>query len=158
MGAAGALGAPLVVAARRGEAAAGLVALARSHGVEADVAEDGLDVAAAVRRAPAAAVVSTVPVDGARLVAAAGWAHGTPLLDVLYAPRPTPLEAVARRAGADVVDGSVVLVGQAVAQVVRWAGADLVDATGGRDALSARMEAALRPGGTADGPAGAARG
>ena len=143
VGAAALRGHPLVVAARRREAADELVTLARERGVEAHTAREGLDVDAAVRVRPVAVVVSTLPVGGARAVATAGWGSRTPLLDVLYAPRPTPLQEVAVAAGARCVDGRVVLVGQAVGQVVRWAGPEVVARAGGPDALSARLHASL---------------
>jgi shikimate dehydrogenase len=60
-----------------------------------------------------AVVISTV-VSGALVP---GWTAPTPLLDVVYDPWPTPLAAQALAAGAPVVGGLPVLVGQAAEQV-----------------------------------------
>lgn len=90
---------------RSAERAAPVAALARRLGLEVTV--QGL------RDLPAGVpVVSTLP--GA---AASGLRVDGPLLDVVYAPWPTPLAVGATRNGHRVVGGLVVLVGQAVRQV-----------------------------------------
>lgn len=71
--------------------------------------------------APAAAdadlVISTVPAGAADALAALPWGPGTTLLDVVYAPWPTPLAAAAAAAGCRVVSGLAMLLHQAAAQV-----------------------------------------
>ena len=65
-----------------------------------------------------ALVINATPAGAAdRLVADAPWPASAQLLDVLYHPWPTALAAAARAAGAPVVGGLSVLVGQAVEQV-----------------------------------------
>lgn len=90
-----------------------------------------LDVASTVSRMPDSAgrhaerpepldapvVVSTVPVDGQPAVAALPWQPGQLVLDVLYAPWPTPLALEVDRAGGRVVSGAEVLFWQATEQV-----------------------------------------
>ena len=125
VGEAAGAGRELRVAARRPEAVAALVEVGERLGVR--VADAGRDLAAAVHGSGAAAVVSTLPVAGAQAVVhglgPAGWPAGLPLLDVLYAPDPPPLAALATRAGERVTDGLVVLAGQAAEQVRLWSGA-----------------------------------
>ncbi|RBY85816.1 shikimate dehydrogenase [Blastococcus sp. TF02A-30] len=80
----------------------------------------GVDVG--VRRLDGAAVdapvvVSTVPVDGQPAVAALPWRAGQTVLDVLYAPWPTPLAERVTAAGGTVVGGLEVLFWQATEQV-----------------------------------------
>ncbi len=70
-----------------------------------------------------AVVVATTPHGATDALAERGWPRRTALLDVLYAPWPTRLAAVAEGAGAVVVGGLAVLVGQAVEQVVAMTGA-----------------------------------
>lgn len=67
-------------------------------------------------------VVSTAPAGATDELAAARWPSGVPLLDVVYAPWPTALGAAAMAAGAPVVGGLSVLVGQAVGQVAAMTG------------------------------------
>lgn len=69
-----------------------------------------------------AVVVATTPAGTTDGLAAAGWSAGTALLDVLYDPWPTALAAAALTAGAPVVGGLAVLVGQAVEQVCLMTG------------------------------------
>lgn len=64
-----------------------------------------------------AVVVSTVPAGATDALAARGWPSTVALLDVVYVPWPTALAAAALAAGAPVVGGLAVLVGQAVEQV-----------------------------------------
>jgi shikimate dehydrogenase len=62
-------------------------------------------------------VVSTVPVDAQPAVAALPWRSGQTVLDVLYAPWPTPVAARAAAVGGTVVAGLEVLFWQATVQV-----------------------------------------
>jgi shikimate dehydrogenase len=80
-----------------------------------------LDVAATVlplqgARVTAPVVVSTVPVDGQPAVAALDWQGGQTVLDVLYAPWPTPLADRVSAAGGSVISGLEVLFWQATEQ------------------------------------------
>jgi shikimate dehydrogenase len=61
-------------------------------------------------------VVSTVPAGAADDLVAQTWGSAA-LFDVLYAPWPTPLAVAARAAGAAVVGGLPMLVGQAALAV-----------------------------------------
>jgi shikimate dehydrogenase len=91
--------------------AGGVVRVLESLGVAATVvALDGARVTAPV-------VVSTVPVDGQPAVAALDWQPGQTVLDVLYAPWPTPLAERVTAAGGTVVSGLEVLYWQATEQV-----------------------------------------
>ncbi|MGY1607149.1 MULTISPECIES: shikimate dehydrogenase [unclassified Geodermatophilus] len=118
-----------------GTAAAAAVALAELGAESVDVlvrepsrAADvervlgALGVEAVVRRIAAGpveapVVVSTVPIGAHRDLAGLQWRGGQTLLDVLYAPWPTPLAAQAEAAGATVVGGLEVLFWQATVQV-----------------------------------------
>ena len=62
-------------------------------------------------------VISTLPAGAADPLSATRWKPCTMLLDVVYAPWPTPLASSARDAGCPVVSGITVLLYQAVAQV-----------------------------------------
>lgn len=62
-------------------------------------------------------VVSTVPVAGQPAVSALPWRAGQTVLDVLYAPWPTPLAERVTAAGGTVIGGAEVLFWQATAQV-----------------------------------------
>jgi shikimate dehydrogenase len=70
------------------------------------------------------AVVSTVPAGALEELAAQSDPRGDvpPLLDVVYAPWPTPLAAVYARAGGIVVPGTTMLLHQAAAQVTLMTG------------------------------------
>lgn len=122
----------VVLAARRPEAATGLVELADRLGLELAVV--GWAAADSALHAPL--VVSTVPAgspDGL-----AGGVPGGPgvLFDVVYAPWPTPLAASWMRAGGRVLSGLDLLVHQAVDQVRLMTGRD-VDVSVLRRALRA---------------------
>ncbi|WP_104525088.1 shikimate dehydrogenase [Blastococcus atacamensis] len=83
---------------------------------------EALDVAATVlpldgARVAAPVVVSTVPVDGQPAVAALAWEAGQTVLDVLYAPWPTPLAERVSAGGGTVIGGLEVLFWQATEQV-----------------------------------------
>jgi shikimate dehydrogenase len=96
---------------RAPERATSVSELARSLGLQVSIS--GLsDVP------PGVPVVSTLPASGAGLLTVNG-----PLVDVVYAPWPTPLAVGAERAGYPVIGGLVVLVGQAVRQVELMTGA-----------------------------------
>jgi len=62
-------------------------------------------------------VISTLPGGAADPLGATRWKPDTMVLDVVYAPWPTPLAASALAAGCRVVSGLTVLLHQAVAQV-----------------------------------------
>ncbi len=62
-------------------------------------------------------VISTLPSGVADTLRAQRWSSGTVVLDVVYAPWPTPLAATALGAGCRVVSGLSVLLHQAAAQV-----------------------------------------
>jgi shikimate-5-dehydrogenase len=104
-------------AARAGE----LRAAAHRLGVDPRVRE-GVDdpVRAGAVLAGAAVVVSTLPGPGADALTGPG--PGTVVLDVVYAPWPTPFAAAAAAAGARVVSGLEMLLHQAVAQVALMTG------------------------------------
>jgi shikimate dehydrogenase len=135
-----------------GTAAAAVVALASlgARHVEVVVREparagdllrvlDVLDVASTVHRfadavLEAPVVVSTVPVDAQPALLGLPWRAGTTVLDVLYAPWPTPLAQRLADLGATVVSGLDVLFWQATEQV---------ELMTGRPAPIAAMRAAL---------------
>jgi shikimate dehydrogenase len=62
-------------------------------------------------------VISTLPGGAADPLSASRWTPDTTVLDVVYAPWPTPLAGAALAAGCPVVSGLTVLLYQAVAQV-----------------------------------------
>jgi shikimate dehydrogenase len=77
-----------------------------------------------------------VPVGGQPAVARLPWTAGQTVLDVLYAPWPTPLATAVTQAGGTVVGGLEVLFWQATAQVELMTGrpAPLVAMRGALDA------------------------
>jgi shikimate dehydrogenase len=98
-----------------------LRAAAHRLGVEPAVRADLADpVRAAGTLAAAAVVVSTLPGPAADPLTGPG--PGTVVLDVVYAPWPTPFAAAATAAGARVVSGLEMLLHQAVAQVALMTG------------------------------------
>ncbi|WP_169064239.1 shikimate dehydrogenase [Geodermatophilus dictyosporus] len=99
------------VLVRAPDRAADVVRVLGALGVEAAVAP----LAAGPVEAPV--VVSTVPIGAHPDLAGLGWRSGQTLLDVLYAPWPTPLAERAHAAGAAVVSGIEVLFWQATVQV-----------------------------------------
>jgi shikimate dehydrogenase len=62
-------------------------------------------------------VVSTVPIAGHTVLEGLDWHAGQTVLDVLYAPWPTPLALAVEKAGGTVVSGLEVLFWQATVQV-----------------------------------------
>ena len=62
-------------------------------------------------------VISTLPGGAADPLTSTRWQPGTTVLDVVYAPWPTPFAGSAQAAGCPVVSGLTVLLYQAVAQV-----------------------------------------
>ena len=100
---------------------------------------DALDVPVTVSRLTetaldASLVVSTVPISAQAEVVALPWRAGQTVLDVLYAPWPTPLAQRVTEAGGVVAGGLDVLFWQATAQV---------ELMTGRAAPIAEMRAAL---------------
>jgi shikimate dehydrogenase len=79
-------------------------------------------------------VVSTVPIDAQPGLSGLGWRAGQTVLDVLYAPWPTPIAEWVTAAGGTVVSGVEVLFWQATVQV---------ELMTGRPAPIAAMRAAL---------------
>lgn len=67
-------------------------------------------------------VVSTLPAGAADPFAQRAWSRGQAVLDVVYAPWPTPLAARAASAGAKVVSGALMLLHQAAVQVTLMTG------------------------------------
>ena len=84
-------------------------------------------------------VISTLPGGAADRVGTGGWGAGTVVLDVVYAPWPTPFAARAADAGCRVVSGLAVLLHQAVAQVELMTGRP-----GPVGAMRTALEAAAR--------------
>jgi shikimate dehydrogenase len=135
-----------------GTAAAAAVALASlgARHVEVVVREPGraadlvrvlgaLDVASTVHRfadavLTAPVVVSTVPIDAQPALLDLPWRAGTTVLDVLYAPWPTPLAQRLEHLGATVVGGL---------EVLFWQATEQVELMTGRPAPIAAMRAAL---------------
>jgi shikimate dehydrogenase len=102
-----------VVAGRRPAAGAQLADVARGLGVAVEVS----DWPPSRRSADATLVVSTVPAGSTDALAGGlGRVTGV-LLDVVYAPWPTPLAAAWTRGGGQVVGGLELLVEQAAEQV-----------------------------------------
>ena len=98
-----------------------------------------LDVAATVHRLgdavlDAPVVVSTVPIDAQPALLDLPWRSGTTVLDVLYAPWPTPLAQRLDRVGATVVGGL---------EVLFWQATEQVELMTGQSAPIAAMRAAL---------------
>ena len=134
------------VVVREPDRAADLVRVLRALDVAVDVSRLPDPVAASGRHAQrpraldAPVVVSTVPVDGQQAVAALPWRPGQLVLDVLYAPWPTPLALEVDRAGAAVVSGAEVLFWQATEQVELMTGQPAPIR-----AMRTALEAALAP-------------
>ena len=87
---------------------------------------------------PADLVISTLPAGAADPLSSTPWQPGTTVLDVVYAPWPTPFAGSARAAGCPVVSGLTVLLYQAVAQVELMTGRP-----GPVDAMRAALVAAV---------------
>jgi shikimate dehydrogenase len=100
-----------------------------ARAVEAAAAADRLEVAVQVAPLddlaallPVDLVISTLPAGGADRYADVIAASGAAVLDVVYAPWPTPLAAAVTAAGATVADGFSMLLHQAVRQVTLMTG------------------------------------
>ncbi|MFN2518465.1 MAG: shikimate dehydrogenase [Jatrophihabitantaceae bacterium] len=89
--------------------------LATAERLRVRVALGDLDVGSVDLGAPL--VVSTLPPGAADPLATGPWAAGQVVLDVVYAPWPTPLAAAAAAAGGTVVPGGLLLLHQAAQQV-----------------------------------------
>ncbi|MFL6136892.1 MAG: shikimate dehydrogenase [Frankiaceae bacterium] len=122
--------AEVTVVVRAPARAASLAEMGERLGIRVEVAS-WAGAAAAIGGAPL--VVAATPPGAADGLAAAGWPPGTALVDVCYAPWPTALAAAAAAAGAPVVGGLAMLVGQA---------AEAVELMTGRPAPVAAMRAA----------------
>ena len=84
-------------------------------------------------------VISTLPADAADSLSPMRWAPETVVLDVVYAPWPTPFAASAAAAGCRIVSGLTVLLHQAVAQVELMTGAP-----GPVERMRSALQAAMR--------------
>ncbi|GAB90301.1 shikimate dehydrogenase [Gordonia rhizosphera] len=111
----------LAVVARDETRAAPVLALARRLGMTTSLLpfEDGPELAAHSRAAEV--LVSTVPADGAAVLADS-LAGAPRVIDVIYHPWPTPLAAAVSAAGGRVVGGLVMLLNQAYSQVEQFTG------------------------------------
>jgi shikimate 5-dehydrogenase len=90
----------------------------RTAGVRAAAQRAGIDVEVGVLGDPAGElVISTLPAGAADPLAAREWRAESAVLDVVYAPRPTPLAAAVAAAGGTVVGGALMLLHQAALQV-----------------------------------------
>ncbi|MFL6128889.1 MAG: shikimate dehydrogenase [Mycobacteriales bacterium] len=124
LGAGGTAQAALAALAELGERQPTVLVRDTSRTSELRTAADRLGVRPTVRgtltRAPlpeADLILSTLPRGAADRLRPVRWDPGTVVLDVVYAPWPTPLAAAAAEAGCRVVSGLAVLLHQAVAQV-----------------------------------------
>lgn len=125
--------AAVTIAVRNPDRATGAVEVARAAGLDVtviDFADRGR-----LRRvcADSAALISTIPADGAAPVATE-LAAARRVVDVIYHPWPTPLADAVVAAGGQVVGGLVMLLNQAYGQVEQFTG---------RTAPQAAMAAAL---------------
>jgi shikimate dehydrogenase len=106
--------------------AAGVAALAGAagrvvEGAEGDVAEVAAQADLVVNATPVG-MAGVGPGDEPPLVAPSLLHHGQVVVDLVYAPRPTPWLAAAAGSGAQTVDGLGMLVHQAAAQLELWTG------------------------------------
>jgi shikimate dehydrogenase len=85
-------------------------------------------------------VVSTVPIDAQPALLPLPWRAEHTVLDVLYAPWPTPLAQRVREAGGTVIDGLDVLFWQATEQVELMTGLQAPI-----EAMRAALDAAVGP-------------
>jgi shikimate dehydrogenase len=85
-------------------------------------------------------VVSTVPIDAQPALLPMPWRAEHTVLDVLYAPWPTPLAKHVREAGGTVIDGLDVLFWQATEQVELMTGQQAPI-----EAMRAALDAAVGP-------------
>lgn len=118
--------------------------LARTDEVRRTGARAGIAVEVGLLREDAAGlaadlVVSTLPPGAADPLAACGWRPGQAVLDVVYAPWPTRLAVRASEAGSTVVNGALMLLHQAAAQIELMTGRPAPV-----PAMRAALEAALR--------------
>lgn len=104
----------------RSERALNLQTLVESYGMEFDWLRFDDDAVGKIC-AGADAVISTVPSDGAAVVAD-HIASAAAVVDVIYDPYPTPLMLAARREGRRVSDGLLMLAGQGVEQFRQFTG------------------------------------
>jgi shikimate dehydrogenase len=133
--------------ARRAAAVAPLAEIGERFGLEVvtlpwETVADGL-------RHEVDLVVATTPAGVTDQLAKRPWPAGSPLVELLYHPWPTPLAAAAYRAGARVAGGLDVLAAQAAGQVALVTGrevdVDLLLAAGTRDLARRAAEEAPTP-------------
>lgn len=111
----------LTVIARSAARAADVVALAQRLGMSTTVMPFAADPELGRRCAEAAVAVSTVPAAGTEPVLA-DLSRCRRVVDVIYAPWPTPLADAVARAGGELVGGLVMLINQAFSQVEQFTG------------------------------------
>lgn len=111
----------VTVVARDAGRAESVLELSERLGMRTSLVGFGADDDLAARAAASEVVVSTVPADGAAVLADA-LAHTTKLVDVIYHPWPTPLAAAVSAGGGRVVGGLVMLLHQAFSQVEQFTG------------------------------------
>ncbi|MBF4459340.1 shikimate dehydrogenase [Pseudoclavibacter sp. VKM Ac-2867] len=114
----------LSIVVRSPERAQGMVALARSLGVEVEVLTFAEFDARPAKARAAELVVNTVPGDRDHIGIDASWVQGAVLFDVLYDPWPTKLATRWQAAGGQVVSGLELLLAQALVQVRLFTGRD----------------------------------
>jgi shikimate dehydrogenase len=108
----------------------------RTAGVRAAAQRAGIDVELGpLGNPPGELVISTLPPGAADPLAAREWSAECAVLDVVYAPWPTPLAAAVAAGGGTVVGGALMLLHQAALQV---------ELMTGRPAPVEAMRAALR--------------
>jgi shikimate dehydrogenase len=139
VGAGGTAAAAAVALASLGAAAVEVVVREPARAGDLVRVLDALGVVSTVHRfgdavLDAPVVVSTVPIDAQPALLELPWRRGTTVLDVLYAPWPTPLAQRLEQAGATVVGGL---------EVLFWQATEQVELMTGRPAPIAAMRAAL---------------
>jgi shikimate dehydrogenase len=124
LGAGGTAQAALAALRELGEIAPTVVVRDPARTAELRAAADRLDVRPTIRGGlpdvalpEADVVVSTLPPGAADTLSAQPWPTQPVVLDVVYAPWPTPLATAAQAAGCRIVSGLAVLLHQAAAQV-----------------------------------------
>ncbi len=152
LGAGGTAQAALAALRELGEAAPAVLVRDPARTGDLRAAADRLGVQPAIsgglpdRAVPEAdVVISTLPPGAADSLSSQRWSSRPVVLDVVYAPWPTPLAAAALAAGCRIVSGLAVLLHQAVEQVELMTGHSAPIAPM-RDALDAAVQSRSTPG------------